>query len=84
MCIRDRRLDERFPGIQGVGFSLVVPPDQKAAHTAAIRREGFPDYAIRPDGERELYTSIIYLEPFSGRNLRAFGYDCLLYTSRCV
>ncbi|MDS4070038.1 MAG: CHASE domain-containing protein, partial [Candidatus Competibacter sp.] len=69
------RLDERFPGIQGVGFAVAVPPDQKAAHTAAIRREGFPDYAIRPDGERELYTSIIYLEPFSGRNLRAFGYD---------
>ncbi|MFO1424078.1 MAG: CHASE domain-containing protein [Candidatus Competibacteraceae bacterium] len=68
-------LDDRFPGIQGIGFSLVVPSDQKAAHTAAIRREGFPDYAIRPDGEREPYTSIIYLEPFSGRNLRAFGYD---------
>jgi PAS domain S-box-containing protein len=68
-------LDERYPGIQGVGFSLVVPADQKAAHTAATRREGFPDYAIRPDGEREIYSSIIYLEPFTGRNLRAFGYD---------
>lgn len=69
------RLDENYPGILGVGFSLVVPPDQRAAHTAAIRREGFADYAIRPDGEREIYSSIIYLEPFSGRNLRAFGYD---------
>ncbi|MCM8611428.1 CHASE domain-containing protein [Accumulibacter sp.] len=69
------RLDERYPGILGVGFSLLVPPGRKAAHTAAIRREGFPDYAIRPDGEREVHTSIIYLEPFSGRNLRAFGYD---------
>lgn len=70
------RLEERYPGIQGVGFSLVVSPDQKAAHTAAIRREGFPNYAIYPDGEREeIYTSIIYLEPFSSRNLRAFGYD---------
>ncbi|MEF8727159.1 MAG: CHASE domain-containing protein [Accumulibacter sp.] len=69
------RLDERYPGILGVGFSLLVPPGRKAAHTAAMRREGFPEYAIRPDGEREVYTSIIYLEPFSGRNLRAFGYD---------
>ena len=30
---------------------------------------------MSPEGEREVYTSIIYLEPFSGRNLRAFGYD---------
>lgn len=69
------RLEERYPGIQGVGFAVVVPPDQKAAHTAALRAEGFPNYAIYPDGERDLYTAIIYLEPFSGRNLRAFSYD---------
>ncbi|MBV5329743.1 MAG: CHASE domain-containing protein, partial [Chlorobium sp.] len=37
----------------------------------------FPDYTVHPSGERELYSSIIYLEPFSGRNLRAFGYDML-------
>ena len=30
-------------------------------------------FLIRLD--REVYASIIYLEPFSGRNLRAFGYD---------
>lgn len=69
------RLAESYPGIQGVGFSRFIRPDQKAAHEAAIRQEGFPDYAIRPEGEREFYTSVIYLEPFTGRNLRAFGYD---------
>ncbi|HRY14924.1 MAG TPA: CHASE domain-containing protein, partial [Candidatus Competibacteraceae bacterium] len=75
--VKALRLEERYPGIQGVGFAVVVPPDQKAAHTAALRAEGFPNYAIYPDGERDLYTSIIYLEPFSGRNLRAFSYDML-------
>lgn len=69
------RLEERYPGIQSVGFSISIPAQQKAAHEAAIRQEGFPDYVIRPPGVRELYTSVIYLEPFSGRNLRAFGYD---------
>jgi signal transduction histidine kinase len=32
---------------------------------------------VSPNGNRELYSSIIFLEPFSGRNLRAFGYDML-------
>lgn len=68
-------LAQHFPGIQGVGFALIVTNVQKNKHIADLRRQGFTDYAIRPDGERELYTSIIYLEPFSGRNLRAFGYD---------
>ncbi|MBF0417363.1 MAG: EAL domain-containing protein [Magnetococcales bacterium] len=68
-------LEEKYPGIQGVGFSLRIPPDQKAAHIESIRLEGFPEYSIRPDGERALYTSILYLEPFTNRNLRAFGFD---------
>ncbi len=69
------RSDEHFSGIQGLGFSLWVLPGQLAAHEAQIRAEGFPDYKVRPEGQREAYSSIIYLEPFSERNLRAFGYD---------
>ncbi len=68
-------LQGKFPGIQGVGFSVPVPSPDLAAHVASMRAEGFPDYAIRPPGARDLYTSIIYLEPFRDRNLRAFGYD---------
>ena len=68
-------LAEHYPGIQGIGFSVFVPAAQKAEHIAAVRAEGFADYSIRPDGERPFYTAVLYLEPFSGRNLRAFGFD---------
>ncbi len=68
-------LGERYPGIEGVGFSLVVPRQDKDRHILDVRKEGFPEYTIRPEGERDVYSSIVYLEPFSGRNLRAFGYD---------
>ena len=66
---------QSVPGVLGIGFSQVITPSQLTAHTEAIRREGFADYTVHPAGVRDLYTSIIYLEPFSGRNLRAFGYD---------
>jgi two-component system sensor histidine kinase QseC len=69
------KLAGNYPGIQGVGFSQVVRPQDKPGHLARIRGEGFPDYDIRPAGRRELYTSIVYLEPFDWRNQRAFGYD---------
>ena len=67
--------EKSIRGVQGVGFAQVIPADQLASHIAAIRREGFPDYTVRPPGERALYTSIIFLEPFRDRNLRAFGFD---------
>ena len=69
------RSQDSVPGVQGIGFSQVIPPHQLAAHTAKVRAEGFPDYTVRPAGERTLYTSILYLEPFRDRNLRAFGFD---------
>ncbi len=68
-------LERSIPGVQGVGYSQLVPPRQLTDHQRKVRSEGFVDYAIKPAGAREVYTSIIYLEPFSGRNLRAFGYD---------
>ncbi|MEI6126028.1 MAG: CHASE domain-containing protein [Pseudomonadota bacterium] len=72
-----QQVEQQLPGIQGLGFSLLIPRDQLAQHLQEIRSQGFPDYRVRPEGERDFYTPIIYLEPFSGRNLRAFGYDML-------
>jgi len=75
-------LDKNYPGIQGVGFIQIIRPADLQAHIAAIRAEGFPDYTVRPLGERSLYAPVIYLEPFSGRNLAAFGYNMMSETTR--
>ena len=68
-------LEKNFPGIQGVSFALAVPAAGKNKHIAAVRREGFPEYTIKPEGEREIYAPVVYIEPFSGLNLRVPGFD---------
>ena len=55
------RLQENYPGIQNLQFVTIVPTPQKAGHIAAIRKEGFSGYSIRPDGEREIYCPVIYM-----------------------
>ncbi len=70
-----QRVDEHLPGIEGLGFSLLIPSGNLAEHEQKIRDQGFPDYSVKPEGRRDIYTSIIYIEPFEGRNLKAFGYD---------
>ena len=72
---QSQKVEQQLPGIQGIGFSVPIPREELAQHVRKIRQEGFPEYRLKPAGDRELYTSIIYLEPFTGRNLRAFGYD---------
>ncbi len=69
------KLNINLPGTQGVGYSSIIPKNQLKQHIQSIRKRGFPDYNVKPVGDREIYTSIIYLEPFSDRNLRAFGFD---------
>ena len=73
--VANLQLEQSYPGIQGVGFARLIPAREKQRLTAQIRREGFPQFSIRPEGKRDPYSAIIFLEPFDWRNQRAFGYD---------
>ncbi|WP_267873638.1 CHASE domain-containing protein [Massilia sp. Se16.2.3] len=72
---RIQNLQEHFPGIEALGIASIIPPRQVAEHQAAVRAQGFPDYTTHPDTSLGLITSITHIEPFAGRNLRAFGFD---------
>lgn len=82
--VKELQLNEYFPGIQGVGYSTVLYEEDLEENIKQIKSEGFKDYTIHPEGKREFYTSIIYLEPFDWRNQRAFGYDMYSNETRKV
>ena len=67
--------DGALKGVQGMGFAKYIQPEDLQKEVRTIRAEGFPDFTVRPEGERSVYSAIVYLEPFDVRNQRAFGYD---------
>lgn len=69
------RLSEFYPGIQGVGFAKRVTADEIDQVTADLRKEAHPQFSVRPEGAREQYFPIVYLEPLDYRNKAAIGYD---------
>ena len=73
--VENLQIDTYWPGIQGIGHTIMLSPAELDRHIAAVRKDGFPGYSVYPAGERAQLSSIIFLEPFTGRNLRAFGYD---------
>jgi diguanylate cyclase (GGDEF)-like protein/PAS domain S-box-containing protein len=69
------KLQQDVDGIQGIGFAQIIPYENIPAHVAQVQHEGYPNYNVHPLGKRDLNTSIVFLEPFTQRNQRAFGYD---------
>ena len=68
-------IDKNSPEIYGTGYAVIIAPDQLATHEKKIQSEGFPQYSVRPEGKREIYAPVMYVEPFSDHNLRTLGYD---------
>ncbi len=69
------RLDEDHVGMQGLGFAQSLSGQGLERHVASVRAEGFAAYEVSPPGARPEMGPIVFIEPFHGRNLLAFGYD---------
>lgn len=68
-------LTNHYPGIQGIGYSLKLQPEERNQLIEKMRHEGHPNFRIWPDGDRPEYHTIIYLEPADRRNQAALGFD---------
>jgi PAS domain S-box-containing protein len=69
-------LQQRYPGAQGIGFSLRIPPDGEQAVVDELRASVKPALTaierMQPDME---HHAIVMIEPVDERNLRAIGFD---------
>lgn len=73
--IKALNIEENYSGMQGIGFSKMIRPDEVETIEQEMKKEGFASFSLKPSGEREQYSSILYLEPMDERNLAAIGYD---------
>jgi signal transduction histidine kinase/ActR/RegA family two-component response regulator len=73
---------QTHPGLLGLGYSVRVSPAEREAHELKVRAQGFPNYAIRPAGARDQYTSALYFEPSALTALSTLGTDFYAEPSR--
>lgn len=70
-------LQNRYTGIQGIGFSQYFPVSEKENLTRKLSGEGYENFNIFPAAERSYQSAIIFLEPLNDRNRSALGFDML-------
>jgi signal transduction histidine kinase/CheY-like chemotaxis protein len=69
------QVDERYPGIQGIGLARYFHPDQLVPDDPALQELQKEGAVIWPPGRRAEYTPIILIEPRTRRNAAAIGFD---------
>jgi len=77
-----QRIDSKFPGIQGVGYVRHITHDEREDLIDELKRYGLSNYEITPEGDRDEYYPVVFLEPQDFRNKRAMGYDIYVEKTR--
>jgi len=75
-------LRQRYPGLQGIGFSRRITPAEVEPLVAAMRRQGNPEFRIWPDHPRTEINVIVFVEPLDRRNRAALGFDMFTEPTR--
>ena len=68
-------LGENYPGLVGISWAPWVAAGEREALIAAAKRDGYPDFAIRPAGDRPNHVVTYYIEPMTTVTRRAIGHD---------
>src|SRR6202012_392985 len=69
-------------GLQSVAYSPLVTPAELADFAGPQRMTGHSDFAVRPEGARDLYAPIVLVAPDSVANRRVIGFDPLSDNTR--
>jgi PAS domain S-box-containing protein len=78
--VKSLDLKHRYPGFDLVNFAAYVPGYDRRRFEEAVRHDksvdpnGYPQFAIKPSGERADYHVMVYLEPMADFAF-AFGLD---------
>lgn len=73
-------LKRRYPGFVSINYAALVLAKDKMSFEESVRRDtslnptGYPDFAIKPSGDRPEYYVAVYLEPMAGFEF-GFGLD---------
>jgi len=78
------QINQYYPGIQALGFSPRIKAADKSAHIAKLRAEGFSNYSIKPEGQRDEYIPLVYIEPLTEVFKRGLGFDAYSEPTRRV
>jgi len=73
----------KFADVQAIGYTKHVQGEVELDNLITqMKNYGVEDFSITPEGKRDDYYPVIFMEPLDSRNKRAIGYDTYFEDSR--
>ena len=80
--VKNLEIEKNYVGVQGIGFNKIVLPNERETVYKQMKSEGYSDFKMFPESERDSYQAVIYLEPLDERNKKSIGFDMSTETNR--
>jgi diguanylate cyclase (GGDEF)-like protein/PAS domain S-box-containing protein len=64
-------------GFQAIAVAISVSNKSLPSYLESMYQGGKPNFQIKPTGDRDEYAPISFIEPYSGNNVQAIGFDLL-------
>ena len=70
------QFEKYYPGLQGIAYVQRVKSDRAQDELKdRLQEYGMEGFTIKPEGIRDEYFPVIFLDPLDERNAKAVGYD---------
>ena len=77
-----QNIETRFPGLQGLSYAEYTLHEDREKLISKMKSYGNDNFTIKPDGDRDEYYPVLFLEPLDDRNEKAIGYDIYFEDTR--
>ena len=68
-------LKKNYVGVEGIGYNKILLPEEREAFIKQMKSEGFDNFKIFPESNKDLYHAVVYLEPLNEFNKKVIGFD---------
>jgi signal transduction histidine kinase/sensor domain CHASE-containing protein len=73
--IQNSKISQNTLGYQGIGLNIITHKEVNLQQKIKKENGAIINYSKKPIAKNDVYTSIIYLEPYTKENQKAIGYD---------
>jgi signal transduction histidine kinase len=80
--VESLEIEKNYHGAEGIGYTQTVRNSEREKFIAERRAEGFANYDILPQIDKDIYQPIVYFQPLSELDEKALGFDMSSEESR--